>query len=80
MGRFDDAGKLVAHCDRQGIAQDSLELSLARLEVDGIEAGRMHTDQDLARSGFGTRNLAKYRRFRSSITCQYKGLHGGNHA
>ena len=55
--RGDNAGEIDAGRDRQDMLDVVLEVARAQLPVDGIDAGRMHRDEHLARSRFGSRGI-----------------------
>jgi hypothetical protein len=56
------ARELAAEDDRQRVLVDGTELSLARFEVDGVQARRLDVDANLAAAWLGGRLVPELRR------------------
>jgi hypothetical protein len=47
---FDDSGEIVAHHDRERIVADDLQRAGARLEINGVKAGGLNSDEESTNS------------------------------
>lgn len=73
--RLQDAGELIAHHGRQGVALHDPELAFARLEVHGVQAGGAHAHQHFPQAGVRPWPLAQLGRIGPAVPGQDKRSH-----
>src|SRR4030095_10537414 len=74
--RLDRAGELATQGDGQRVAVNHLQLALADLVVDGVEAGCVHANQEFSRAGPWHRYLAKPGRVGAAVSLENERAHG----